>query len=110
MIKNNLTVKIPGNKTTKPVELTVLSTGESAHFDFVKDMKEWSPEERQRISQLIYKSLEKPSSSGTGSSSAMHCAQTIAQLQLIADKLNPEQYKNQMNEAIKGYQKEGYDF
>lgn len=102
-------IQTVGNGTSiNPADIKVTVQGEMAHFDFVKDIEGLSAEEKQQISQLIQHSVKKPAG-GTSDYFVMDRAQTTAQLQLIADKLIPEKYKDQMYEAIKNYQKEGMD-
>lgn len=108
-IKNNSTITNRGNASINPSEIKVNVTGEMAHFNFIKDMDELSLDEKRKIDMLIKKSIEKPKG-GTGDYFVMDRAQTNAQLQLIADKLIPEKYKDQMNKAIKSYQEDGLNF
>lgn len=105
-IKNNSTITNRGNASINPSEIKVNVTGEMAHFNFIKGMDELSLDEKRKIDMLIKKSIEKPKG-GTGDYFVMDRAQTNAQLQLIADKLIPEKYKDQMNKAIKSYQEDG---
>lgn len=108
-LKEQPTQKVGNGISINPKDLKVSIQGEMAHFDFVKDIEGLSAEEKQHISQLIGHSVKKPTG-GTSDYFVMDRAQTTVQLQLIADKLIPEKYKDQMHEAIKNYQKEGMDF
>lgn len=94
------------DKSESAGKLTII---EGTHFQFVHEMEGLSTDEKRRISQLIGQSVKQPAG-GTGSYFMMDRAQSTAQLQLIADKLIPEKYKEQMNEAIQSYQAEGYNF
>lgn len=107
-LKEQPTQKVGNGVSINPEDLKVSIQGEMAHFDFVKDIEGLSAEEKQHISQLIEHSVKKPTG-GTSDYFVMDRAQTTAQLQFIADKLIPEKYKDQMQEAIKNYQKEGID-
>ena len=106
--KNKLPVKLGGNASIDPSEIKVTVTGEMAHFNFINDIEELSEDEKKNISRLIQQSVKKPNG-GTGDYFIMDRAQTSTQLQYIADKLIPEKYKDEMNEAIKNYQEEGYN-
>lgn len=108
-IKNDSTTMNRGNASINPSEIKVNVTGEMAHFDFIKDMDELSIDEKRKIGILIQKSVEKPKG-GTSDYLVMDRAQTSEQLQLIADKLIPEKYKEQMDKAIKSYQEDGFNF
>ena len=108
ILKEQPAQKVGGNTSINPEDIKVSVQGEMAHFEFVKDIEGLSSDEKRSISRLIQQSVKNPSG-GTGDYFIMNRAQTTAQLQLIADKLIPEKYKEQMNEAIKNYQQEGYD-
>lgn len=108
-IKNSPAVKTKENASVNSSEIQINVTGEMAHFDFIKDMEELNSDERRNISRLIQQSVKQPSG-GTSDYFIMDRVQTTAQLQVIADKLIPEKYKEQMNKAIKNYQEEGYNF
>jgi len=108
ILKEQSIQKVGSNTSINPDDIKVSIQGEMAHFDFIKDIEELSSDEKKNISRLIQQSVKKPSG-GTSDYFIMDRAQTTAQLQLIADKLIPEKYKEQMNEAIKNYQIEGYD-
>lgn len=109
MLKKKPTEKVGSKTSINPEAIKVSVQGEMAHFEFMKDMEGLSSDEKRHISRLIQQSVKKPNG-GTGDYFIMDRAQTTAQLQLIADKLIPEKYKEQMNEAIKNYQEEGYNF
>ena len=108
ILKEQPTQKVGSNTSINRDDIKVSIQGEMAHFDFVKDIEGLSSDEKKQISQLIQQSVKKPKG-GTSDYFIMDRAQTTAQLQLIADKLIPEKYKEQMNEAIKNYQQEGQD-
>ena len=109
IIKNNPAATIKGGTSVNPSEIKVTITGEMAHFDFIKDIEGLSSDEKRNINRLTRQSIKKPNG-GTGDYFIMDRAQSNRQLQLIAEKLIPEKYKEQMNEAIKNYQEEGYNF
>lgn len=106
--KNKLPVKLGGNASIDPSEIKVTVTGEMVHFNFINDIEELSENEKKNISQLIQQSVKKPNG-GTGDYFITDRAQTSIQFQYIAEKLIPEKYKDEMNEAIKNYQEEGYN-
>ncbi|MFF5995078.1 hypothetical protein AAGS61_10005 [Lysinibacillus sp. KU-BSD001] len=109
IIQNNPAVKFEGNTSVNPSEIKVTVTGEMAHFDFIKDIEELSSDEKRNIHRLIQQSIKKPNG-GTGDYFIMDRAQAGVQLQLIAEKLIPDKYKDQMEQVIKNYQEEGYNF
>ena len=106
--KQQLPNQVGSNTSISPSELKVTIQGEMAHFNFINDIEELSPDEKKNISRLIHQSVKKPNG-GTGDYFIMDRAQTSIQLQYIAEKFIPEKYKDEMNQAIKNYQEEGYN-
>lgn len=100
---------VASNTPINREEIKVSIQGELAHFQFVQDIEELSADEKRHIDRLIQQSVSKPTG-GTGSYFVMDRAQSTAQLQIIAEKLIPEKYQEQMNEAIKSFQEDRYNY
>ncbi|KOY80752.1 hypothetical protein I6G82_10115 [Lysinibacillus macroides] len=92
-----------------PVKLTAIEVPPEGRerFKFIAGINERSIEERKNIMNLIEQSVKNPSA-WSGDYSKMFRAQTGMQLQVIAEKLIPKKYQEQMGRAIKEYQEEGY--
>lgn len=92
----------------KELKLTVVDDGTNKHFRFIKDLDRLSAEEKALIQKAIDTSIAKPAG-GSGDLYKMHRAQASAQLNLIAQTLLPEQYRDQMTQAIQAYNQEEVD-
>lgn len=108
-IKNNPVTKFEGNTSVNPPKLTITSAEGITHFDFIQDIEEFSADKKKQIRSLINESIKRPNS-WAGDYYKMDGVQTSLQLQLISEKLIPEKYKEQMNQAIKAYKEEGTNY
>ena len=104
-VNNHQNAKIGDGTTINPNEIKVSVSGPMAHFDFVKDMEGLNEKEKQHISRVIAQSVQQPTG-GTNDYHVMSRAQSVAQLQLIAEKLIPAQYQSHMQQAIQKFEQE----
>lgn len=109
-IKNNPVDKFEKEPSATPVKLTatVVQLHNREKFDFIVGIDELSIDEKRTIMNLIEEATKK-ASGGNGDYFQMERAQTGIQLQLIAEKLIPEKYQEQMQQAIKDYQEEEFN-
>ncbi|TFD94358.1 hypothetical protein [Jeotgalibacillus sp. R-1-5s-1] len=109
-IKNNPVDQFARADSGAPVNLTatVVELYNREKFNFIIGINEISIDDKRTIMNLIEKTTQK-ASAGNGDYFQMERAQTGMQLQLIAEKLIPEKYQEQMQQAIKDYQEEEFN-